>query len=253
MAGEVLFRPSDKCKLMLYKLSSMTSATDRRRDILETLRASASSMSIRDIANRLDLHPNTVRFHLQALLDRGRVARVAPVRGVPGRPPLMFRARPGMDPAGPRNYRLLADVLVTLLGSDPTSTERAVASGQAMGGRLAASVPARSAANDEGAADALVGILGKLGFAPERRGRASETRIGLRHCPFLELVEEHASVVCPVHLGLMQGVLTTLGAAVTVERLEPFVEPDLCVAHLGPAGAGWRSGGEPLQDEPVGR
>jgi hypothetical protein len=35
----------------------------------------------------------------------------------------------------------------------------------------------------------------------------------------------------------MQGVMTTLGAGITVERLEPFVEPDLCLAHEGSVGA----------------
>jgi predicted ArsR family transcriptional regulator len=44
-------------------------------------------------------------------------------------------------------------------------------------------------------------------------------------------------VVCPVHLGLMRGVLESAGAAVTVDRLDPFVHPDLCVAHLADAPA----------------
>ena len=41
-----------------------------------------------------------------------------------------------------------------------------------------------------------------------------------------------ARVICPVHLGLMRGAMTALGAPVTVERLDPFAEPDLCLAHL---------------------
>jgi predicted ArsR family transcriptional regulator len=59
----------------------------------------------------------------------------------------------------------------------------------------------------------------------------------LRQCPFLDLVGTQARVICPVHLGLMQGVLGSLGATVTVERLDPFVEPDLCLARLGSAGS----------------
>jgi predicted ArsR family transcriptional regulator len=39
-------------------------------------------------------------------------------------------------------------------------------------------------------------------------------------------------VVCPIHLGLMRGVLESAGASVAVDDLAPFVEPDLCVAHL---------------------
>lgn len=47
----------------------------------------------------------------------------------------------------------------------------------------------------------------------------------------------HAQVVCPIHLGLMQGAMAAWDAPVTVNRLEPFAEPDLCVAHLAPAGS----------------
>jgi len=54
----------------------------------------------------------------------------------------------------------------------------------------------------------------------------------LRHCPFLELVESGAGIVCSLHLGLMQGAMAALCTPVTVERLDPFVEPDLCLAHL---------------------
>ena len=63
------------------------------------------------------------------------------------------------------------------------------------------------------------------------------SRIGLRRCPFLEVAAVRSAVVCPVHLGLMQGALETWGAPVTVDHLEPFAEPDLCLAHLAPADA----------------
>ena len=78
----------------------------------------------------------------------------------------------------------------------------------------------------------LVGILDGFGFAPERRNSGGIRQIGLRHCPFLELAETRANVVCPIHLGLMQGVLESSAEPVTVDRLDAFVEPDLCLAHL---------------------
>jgi hypothetical protein len=40
-------------------------------------------------------------------------------------------------------------------------------------------------------------------------------------------------VVCGLHLGLMRGAMTALRPSIGVERLEPFAEPDLCLAHLG--------------------
>lgn len=80
--------------------------------------------------------------------------------------------------------------------------------------------------------DHLIGMLDEFGFAPERRKSGKEPQIGLRHCPFLELAETRTNVICPIHLGLMQGVLESSAAPITVDRLDAFVEPDLCLAHL---------------------
>ncbi len=45
-------------------------------------------------------------------------------------------------------------------------------------------------------------------------------------------------VICPDHLGLMQGLAEGWRAPFTVDRLEPFVEPDLCLVRLGSTGPG---------------
>jgi predicted ArsR family transcriptional regulator len=108
---------------------------------------------------------------------------------------------------------------------------RAAAAGRDWGRSLFAGSP--RVADPEAAIGRLVGLLDEIGFAPERRTVADEQQIGLRHCPFLELAEQDREVVCPVHLGLMQGAMEQLNADVTVESLEPFVEPDLCLTRLG--------------------
>jgi predicted ArsR family transcriptional regulator len=43
---------------------------------------------------------------------------------------------------------------------------------------------------------------------------------------------QHQDVVCSLHLGLMRGVLAEVRAPLKTDRLEPFVEPSLCLAHL---------------------
>ena len=212
--------------------------SERRQEVLNALRSSESPMSMLDIAGQLGLHVNTVRFHLQVLADSGRVERVEPTRTSPGRPPLMFRAHRGMDPAGPRNYQLLADALATRLSADNESIDKAIETGRAWGHRLTADTPsAQAVTSDEQATDQLIGMLEELGFSPQRRSSAAGTQIGLRHCPFLDLVPKHEDVICPVHLGLMQGAMAAMNAVINVERLEPFAEPDLCLAHLGSSSA----------------
>lgn len=205
----------------------------RRTEVLELLRASARAMSIVEIARLLDVHVNTVRFHLDALTDSGQIQRVASRAGRPGRPPQLFSAVRAMDPTGPRRFHLLAEVLVERLASGPEPELQAANAGRALGRRLR---PAASPGDGQGATEDLIALLADLDFQPERRDTAEHTAIALRHCPFLELAATHAGVVCPIHLGLMQGALEAWHAPIAVDRLDAYVEPDLCIAHLAPSG-----------------
>jgi predicted ArsR family transcriptional regulator len=54
------------------------SAGTRRFDVLRALKAAPDPMSITAIADELGVHPNTVRFHLDTLLDNGLVEQVEP-------------------------------------------------------------------------------------------------------------------------------------------------------------------------------
>jgi predicted ArsR family transcriptional regulator len=80
--------------------------------------------------------------------------------------------------------------------------------------------------------DLLVDALDDIGFAPEAVTTGRRRQILLHHCPFRETAEEHRDVVCSVHLGLMRGMLRQLNAPLDARQLDPFVEPNLCVAHL---------------------
>jgi len=103
----------------------------RRDDVLAVLRAAPAPLSITAIADELGIHPNTVRFHLDALVKTGRVECVEVDHTKPGRPPLMFQAAPGMDPAGPRHYRMLAGILADAIARQPHPAARAAAAGRA--------------------------------------------------------------------------------------------------------------------------
>ena len=188
-------------------------------------------MRISEIAERLAVHPNTVRFHLSALIDRGQVERVAAPPVGPGRPAQLFQIVPGMDRGGPRDYRLLAEVLLADLATDPRGAASAGAAGRAWGARLGAKSTEGTRSADP--AQRLVALMADFGFAPEQSTERGQ--ISLRHCPFLELAQQHPEVVCQVHLGLAQGLLAAWRAPVTAERLVPFAEPDRCVVQLSAA------------------
>lgn len=200
--------------------------------MLGALKAAAGPQSINDLAQELALHPNTVRFHLTRLVASGQVEQVTSTAAVPGRPAQLFAPTPGMDPSGPRAYRMLAEVLVAGLAEGPNPGQRALQIGRSWGQRQV-----QSSTTSNNSIDQLVGLLDEIGFAPEFDETQDASSITLRHCPFLELAHTQSAVICPMHLGLMQGAMQAWGASVQVDRLDPFVEPDLCLAHLSTQGA----------------
>lgn len=194
-------------------------------------------MSIVAIAEQVGVHANTVRFHLDTLLAARQVEQVEHDRKGPGRPPQMFQAVRQMDRGGTRHYRMLAGILTEALAADRNPRAKAVAAGKAWGRSMESHPKTAKAPSADEAVDRLVGVLDDLGFAPERRTSDGEVLVALRHCPFLELAETRGAVVCPIHLGLMQGALEAWAAPVSVDRLDAFVEPDLCLARIAPAGS----------------
>jgi len=207
----------------------------RRAGVLDLLRAASSPVSVREVADRTGLHPNTARFHLDALVDGGLATRATRSRSAPGRPCMAYQATGGGAP-GRRQYRLLAEMLASLIaGVLPEPGEAAAEAGREWG-RYITERPAPFQRPDAcGAVEGLAAILQELGFAPEAvAGRADGAgyQLRLRQCPFREVAEVHPEVVCQLHLGLMQGALDQMRAPVTADRLQPFAEASVCVAHL---------------------
>ncbi|GAA0578426.1 helix-turn-helix transcriptional regulator [Actinomadura livida] len=201
----------------------------RRREVLDVLRDARAPLGVTEVAERLGVHANTARFHLDALAAEGAVERTVEQPSGPGRPRTVYAARPGMDRGGARGYRLLAQILLSRLAADGAEgRENAAQAGREWGRFLVERPPPFQRMTEEEAADRLTALLDDLDFAPKPAGDV----IRLRHCPFLELAEEYGPLVCDVHLGLMQGALTELDAPVEAHRLEPFAEPGACLAHL---------------------
>lgn len=198
----------------------------RRHEVLRFLRAQTHACDVGAVASALGVHPNTARYHLDALCTSGQVSREPAATERPGRPSYEYAATAGMDQDGPRNYELLARVLLAGLGNSSDAQEAAGNVGLAWGAQLAVHADPASDPLDD-----LVATLRTERFDPQ----VAEERgvIDLHHCPFLELVAgDSAATVCQVHLGIMRGYLQARESSTTVERLEPFATPDFCRAHL---------------------
>jgi predicted ArsR family transcriptional regulator len=207
-----------------------------RARLLEVLR-DEPDLDAAELAQRLDLHVNTVRTHLGVLEEAGLVVPVTEERDRPGRPRLLYRAVPEEQPPAAANddgYRFLAAILASYLGAtneDPASA--AEQAGRAWGGFVIDKPAPFTRLEPTQAVDRLVTMLDEFGFDPDVAGPASDRpRILLRRCPFLDVAREYQDVVCSIHLGLMRGALEQLDAGVEAQDLIPWAQPDGCISHL---------------------
>lgn len=207
-------------------------ADPSRARILAEL-ADAGPLDARELADRVDLHVNTVRVHVNALADAGLVeSETQPPQGR-GRPRVAYKATAAAGDAGGRRYRLLAEILTALVARfGAEASEQLEEIGEAWGHYLVDSPPPYAGLSDEQAVERLVTLLAEIGFQPKLEQQPRGRQILMRPCPFLELARSHQEVICPIHLGLMRGALAELGARTRATKLEPFVRPDLCVARL---------------------
>jgi predicted ArsR family transcriptional regulator len=217
-----------------------------RGAVLEALRAADTPLGVTELAERLGIHPNTVRFHLDALVTQGLVDRSLEQPSGRGRPRTVHAPHPGMDRGGRRQYQLLARILLSQLSTSPDAGAAAEAAGRNWGGYLVDHIPPTRQPDAAEATQRLTAMMTDLGFAPEPDAEAAE-RIRLRHCPFLELAEEYSPTLCPLHLGLMRGALTEIRAPLAATSLQPFAEPDACIVHLSPTRGTGASSARPRQ------
>ncbi|MGH3925779.1 MAG: helix-turn-helix transcriptional regulator, partial [Pseudonocardiaceae bacterium] len=170
---------------------------------------------------------------LKILIDAGLACCRPDPRGASGRPRLIFTATTdysGSHPPG--GFQLLAHILAGYLAaSSDIPTGQAEEAGRAFARRHRWPEPFADVSADE-AVRRVIAMFTELGFEPELDTDESHLRILLHACPFHPIASEHPSVVCAMHLGLLKQSLNNLHAPVEAIRLEPFVTPHLCIAHL---------------------
>jgi predicted ArsR family transcriptional regulator len=193
----------------------------QREAILEALRDARDGLDTNQLAERVELHPNTIRWHLGLLTDAGLVQATPERRHGRGRPSVVHRLTGDGTARGRDEYRLLATMLTDVVAAESDGEARAYEAGVRWGRHLRQSEPAAGIAD----------LLDQQGFAAEQNGDTIE----MRRCPFYALAESSPQVICTLHHGIIDGALAEADSDETVDRLDPFVEPRLCIAHLSRA------------------
>ncbi len=206
---------------------------ESRTRVLDLLRSAGGPLGVQEIADRTGLHPNTARFHLDALVEAGLATRAPQPRETPGRPSMAYLAVSGEGSTGQRRYRLLAEMLTSMIaGVMPEHREAAAEAGRQWGRYITEQPPPYEQLGAGQSIERLASAMAGIGFSPEVVAEGAAYQLRLRQCPFREVAERHQDVVCSLHLGLMQGILGQLRAPVAADKLQPFAEPGVCIAAL---------------------
>ena len=211
-------------------LRAPVALSGQRLRVLDYVRAH-SPVRVADAATALDLHPNTIREHLDAVVELGLVDRSTATALGRGRPATLYRVSAADPAVAVRDYAGLATALAGHLARTSAHPERdARAAGIEWGRELI------DGGNQAGGdpRQSVLEALTRLGFAPDDDEDADARRgIALRRCPLLDAARRYPTVVCQVHLGIVEGMLERLGTpSARGLDLVPFAEPGACRLFL---------------------
>lgn len=200
---------------------------DTRFAIYRELGLSPSPRSAGELAERLGLHPNTVRPHLDRMREAGLVEVETVHRGTVGRPQLRYSLAAGAPGLGldPPAHTLLAGLLAALAESQGADGEGAARLGRRWGKEAVA-----RRQDGRGCLAALMAELDRLGFDPVESppgGTGPRVRVDFLHCPFRELAEAYPELVCSLHRGIVEGVVRASGPGM-VEDFRSLGDSDPC-------------------------
>jgi predicted ArsR family transcriptional regulator len=197
-------------------------ADETRYAMYHELALSTQPLTAAELADRLGLHANTVRLHLERMRAGGLVD-VEPVhRGTVGRPQHVYALAPGATGVAfdPPSHALLAGLLAGLaerVGADAGDAE-------AIGRSWGRDVAKRTRSHD--CVEALADELERLGFEPAAEV-GDDVTISFLHCPFRELAEAYPELVCNLHRGICRGVVDAVGGG-TVDDFATLYDHDPC-------------------------
>ncbi len=179
---------------------------------------------MKELAQELGQHPNTVREHLDALVEADYVLATSAKPQGRGRPAITYRANPSRG-ARERAYIDLANELARMIDVLSDSPQQAaVQAGRSWGARLIQADP-------EAVAEGLPTFMTAHGCVAVG---GDEREVVIGRCPIVESARQYPEIVCSLHLGVFMEYASHTGIARDV-RLSPDFEGRHCVLHLGDA------------------
>jgi predicted ArsR family transcriptional regulator len=226
----VFYRPQP-CNLQFVdEMDRGTAAARARLDLFKTLgdntryaiflelARSPRPLTTAEIAETTELHPNTVRPHLDRMREVGLIDVAVGGRGEIGRPQHRYSLAADAPSLG------LEPPVMPVLARMVLSMSRRLGAGSADAKVVGIEEGVRRAtrfATAPSSLEALVSDLDRLGFDPvvsDHDGCDPDVAVvAFGNCPFGELAGQHPDLVCSLHHGLVAGFVDEMGDTAITE------------------------------------
>ena len=210
-----------------------TLGDNTRYAIYLELARSVRPLATAEIAETLDLHPNTVRPHLERMRDLGLVEVTAAATGSVGRPQHRYALAADAPSLGlePPAFPTVTRMLLQAAAAAGIDQDELVEAGREQGRSDFARATQGADPGGVDLVDALETELAAFGFDPARADDGDAVTIAFTHCPFRELAEAHPDLVCSMHRGMVEG-FVGCGSGATVSDFHPLVDRTPCQVGL---------------------
>ncbi|WNF21699.1 helix-turn-helix domain-containing protein [Mesobacillus jeotgali] len=196
-------------------------------------------VTVQEIADNFDIHPNVARLHLSKLEDVNMLISETKKTGKGGRPSRLYRLSDEVIQLHfPfRDYQLLSKIAMTTMMTLGEAGKKALyMTGKRFGEELMdqelARHPQMSAEMTfEHKLNSIKNAATLAGFYPEFEPNSEKTKIYFQifNCPFKEVAMEHTETVCNMHYEFLRGMFESLfGEIELIEKENMFTGCDSC-------------------------
>ncbi|CAN7209266.1 helix-turn-helix domain-containing protein [Peribacillus frigoritolerans] len=187
-------------------------------------------VSVQEIADSFNIHPNVARLHLSKLEDIDMLTSISRKTGKGGRPSRLYRLSDKVIQLHfpYRNYQLLAKIAVqSMMTLGEQGKQALYETGKAFGEELInQQLALNSTSIDRLAFAEKVNMLKNAatiaGLSPEIQASEEENKISFRifNCPFKEVTEVEPGTICSMHNSFLKGMFEALFENVNIVEIE---------------------------------
>lgn len=191
------------------------------------------SVTVQEIANNFNIHPNVARLHLSKLEDVSMLVSETKKTGRGGRPSRLYRLSDEVIQLNfPfRDYQLLSQIsMETMMTLGDVGKKALYETGRRYGVAAIEQELDRGVKTENIPFEQKISILKKAatisGFYPEFEASEDQSKIYFQvyNCPFKEVARDHKDTVCNMHQEFLRGMFHVMFDSVELVEKENIID-----------------------------